>query len=234
MPLLVLLELLVVFELMHADIGSLDRVDWEEVKDVIIILLDGHSETLLEHEVKSVRLLNELDTAIWSIFLHSLDKHGGLFCLFFELVLRLLLLNIVFQLLRLAQIHIFLSLLSCLACFHVSCRDRLENGDVEGRLPLLVQHEEMVRQVSQLGLKRKPVCFIAHELMHSCIAIWIDTVVMRVYQVALNMRKSLHLDTTHFLGASSWAHRRVFSTIDELTNDENGHDSQVLGETDRR
>ena len=73
MPLLVLLELLVVFELMHADIGSLDRVDWEEVKDVIIILLDGHSETLLEHEVKSVRLLNELDTAIWSIFLHSLD-----------------------------------------------------------------------------------------------------------------------------------------------------------------
>ena len=99
MPLLVLLILLVVFELMHANIGSLDRVDWEEVKDIIIILLDSHSETFLKHEVKSVRLLNELDTAIWSIFLHPLDKHGGLFRLFFELVLSLLLLNIVLQLL---------------------------------------------------------------------------------------------------------------------------------------
>ena len=49
MPLLVILVLLVVLELVHAHIGSLNRVYWEEVQDVIVVLLNCHSEAFLEH-----------------------------------------------------------------------------------------------------------------------------------------------------------------------------------------
>ena len=101
-PRLIFLELLVVLQLVHAHVGCLDRVDGEQVQDVIVVLLHSHGEALLEHEVESVRLLHELDTAIRAILLHSLDEHGGLLSLLFKLILCLFPLNIHLELLLLA------------------------------------------------------------------------------------------------------------------------------------
>ena len=185
-----------------------------------------------------MRLLNEFNTAIWSILLHPLDEHGRLLRLFFELVFGLLLRDIVLELLfgapQTLNVLFGSRLLSSLFGTDVRSFNCLKNGDIERRLPLLVQHEKMVWQVSQLSLKSKPVCFIAHQLMNGRISIRIHSIVMRVNQVALNVRECLHLDTAHLTLASARAHRRVLCPIDEFTNDKDGHDGQILGEANRR
>ena len=134
MPLFVLFVLLVVLELVHAYIGCLDRINWEEVQDVIIILLYGHREAFLKHEVEPVRLLNELNTAIWAILLHPLDEHGGLLRLLFELVLGLLLRDIVLELLlgapQTANVLLGARLLSRLSCTDVRSLNRFNNGHI--------------------------------------------------------------------------------------------------------
>lgn len=145
---------------MHAHVGCLDRVDWEQIQDVIVILLDGHCEAFLEHEVEPVRLLHELDTAIWSILLHPLDEHGRLFSLLFKLVFSLFTLYVHLELGLLACIC--LGLLSCLSGFDICGSDGLEDSDIKRCLALIIQHEKVMGQVSQLGFESEPVCFIAH------------------------------------------------------------------------
>ena len=51
MALLVQLVLLVVFYLMHTHIGRLNRIDWEKIQDVVIVLLNCHGEGFFEHKV---------------------------------------------------------------------------------------------------------------------------------------------------------------------------------------
>ena len=146
MPFLVLFELFIVLELVHAHVGRLDRVDWEKVQDVIIVLFNCHGEALLEHEVESVRLLDELYAAVGSILLHPLDQHRRLFGLFFEFVFGFLIINIVFELLLRALIRrLFRLLLSAFPSFDICRGNRLEYGNIERRLALLVQHEEVMR-----------------------------------------------------------------------------------------
>ena len=71
MSFLILLVLLVVLKLVSAAVNCFDRVDWEQVQDVVFVFLDRHSEGGFKHEVESVWLLYELDAAIRAIFLHS-------------------------------------------------------------------------------------------------------------------------------------------------------------------
>ena len=90
-----------------------------------------------------MRLLDELNAAVRAVFLHSLNKHGCLFSLFVEFVfggsILLLELDILFT------VFLFLNLSARLLGFNLSGRDCLQDGDVEGRLALLVKHEEVMR-----------------------------------------------------------------------------------------
>lgn len=153
-PLLIFLVLFVVFKLVHANVGCLYRVNWEQVQDIIIVLFYGHCETLFEHQIKAMWFLNKLNAALWAILLHPLDQHRSFLRLFFKLIFCLLLLNIVFQLLILTHSGVgpssscsFLGLLSCLASLNIGSRNRLKNGHVQWGLSLLVQHEKVVWQV---------------------------------------------------------------------------------------
>ena len=96
-----------------------------------------------------MRLLDEFDAALGSILLHPLDQHRRLFSLFFELVLSLFILNVVFKLLLWARriVIYFRLLLSGFPRFDICCGYSLEYGHVERCLALLVQHEEVMRQI---------------------------------------------------------------------------------------
>ena len=162
-----------------------------------------------------MRLLYEFDAAIRTVFLHSLDQHHSLFGFFFKFNFSIDLLLL--KLLVIAAL-VLLSLLSCLLGFELGSGKCLDDGDIEGSLTLLVQHEEMMGQISKLSLKLEPVLFISHQLVDSCVAFGVDAIIMRVNQVTLNVAESLEFDPAHLLGTSSWSHGRIFGAVDEFTD----------------
>jgi len=66
--------------------------------------------------------------------------------------------------------------------------------------------------------------------MNRRVTIWVDAIVVGLYQVTLDVAKSFHFDPTHFLFACSRSHRRILSTIDKFADDKYGHHSEVLGQ----
>ena len=106
-----------------------------------------------------MRLLYELDAAFRTVFLHPLDQHHSLFGFFFKFNFSIDLLLL--KLLVIAAL-VLLSLLSCLLGFELGSGKCLYDSDIEGGLTLLVQHKEMMGQVSKLSLKLEPVLFISH------------------------------------------------------------------------
>ena len=87
MPLLVFLVLFVILKLMHATVDSFNRIDREEVQNVILVFLDSHCERLFKHEVQSVWLLNEFDAAVRTILLHSEDQILSLLSGIFDFII---------------------------------------------------------------------------------------------------------------------------------------------------
>lgn len=78
----------------------------------------------------------------------------------------------------------------------------------------------MVGQIGQLSFKLKPVLFIFHQLVHGGIAIWVNSVIVWVHQVTLDVAKSFQLDSCQFLHACSGAHGRILGPVDEFTDRE--------------
>ena len=66
------------------------------------------------------------------------------------------------------------------------------------------------------------------------VAVGVNTVVMRLDQVTLDVVEGLHLDTTHLGGAGAGTHGRVFSAVDELADDEDCDDAFIHSKSYQR
>lgn len=64
--------------------------------------------------------------------------------------------------------------------------------------------------------------------MNCRVTIGIDTVVVGLYQVTLDVVKSFHFNPTHFLFACSRSHWRILCTINEFMDYKDGHYGKVL------
>ena len=91
-------------------------------------------------------LLYVFYAAVWPILLHPLNQHSGLFCRILQL---LVLLPNIFDI-SLGVLLRFLSL-------DVDSGNCFLNNHIKGSLAKMVKHEEMMRQVSKLGLETEPV-----------------------------------------------------------------------------
>lgn len=169
-----------------------------------------------------MRLLDKLDAAGGSILLHSLDQHLGLLCCILESFLVFLVDEVgpSWQALVIFLLRIFA--LSYGPSLHD--RDFFLNCHIQRRLPILVQHEEMVGKVGKLRLEGEPIWLEPHQLVHRGVAIRVHPIVVWVDQVTLNVVESLHLDATQLDLACSGSHGRVFGSIDKLADDEDCHD----------
>jgi len=65
--------------------------------------------------------------------------------------------------------------------------------------------------------------------VHRRVAIRVNAVVVGLDQVTLNVVESFHLDSTHFKFACPWSHRGVLSSVYELADSKDGHNTEILG-----
>ena len=88
----------------------------------------------------------------------------------------------------------------------------------------------MVWEVSQLCLKFAPTLLVLHQLVHCVVAILVHSIVVRIYQVALDVIDSLHLDFAELCGSRIGPHIRVRRPINELLSHIDGKNDQVFYE----
>ena len=161
-------------------------------------------------------LLHVFDAAIRPVLLHSLNE---------ELCLLGCVVNIRCSTLGLVQF-----LRSAHLSLEVNGLDRLLDSDIERRLSVLVQHEEVVREVGQLVCESRAVGLVTHELMHCRISVLIASIVMGVDQVALDVVEGLQLDPADPRVVSVWPHVWVNQAINGLANHEDRDQAQILDE----
>lgn len=76
----------------------------------------------------------------------------------------------------------------------------------------------MVREVSQLGLEIIPVFFYVNQLVHCGIAVFINTVIVRVDEVAFNVGEGFNFDLGHVYSGRAGTHRRVRVVVNVSAN----------------
>ena len=133
------------------------------MENVVFVALDGHRKGLTELQIESMRLLDEPNGAVWPVLLHASNQQLRFFG---------------------GVVHRHLGGLHVLLAFHLllgfKCTYRLENGHIQRGLAVLIQHEEVMGKVGQLGLEVVPVWLLEDKLVYGRVAFLVDAVVMRI------------------------------------------------------
>jgi hypothetical protein len=101
--------------------------------------------------------------------------------------------------------------------------DSLKNRNVQWGLAVLVQHEEVVWKVSQLGLEVVPVGLFEDQLVNRRVSMYVYPIIVGVYQVAPYMVKRFLLNLCELYVIGPRPHLRVVRIVDEPPNNINGH-----------